>query len=135
MKKFFLAYAFLLLGLFAAFSYLESHTKDQRILKAKLRHTFQPTQHKDCPSAFALLTNINREPLERFYRDKAVDSLKKRFCAVLKASKNRQWSIKVEKVRNAYHDYQVNLINSKGDVLHNLFFLKKQGSLALVEIR
>ncbi len=134
MKKFFLVYGLLLMGLFAAFSYFESKTKDERILAAKLRHTFQLNKPGSCKAAFNLLSQRKHAALKELFENRDLEALKAKFCSVWGKEGVHDWSVTINRVENDDHDYQVLL---KADSLNrerHLYFVKEKSVLALVEI-
>lgn len=134
MKKFFLVYGLLLLGLFAAFSYLESKTKDERILAAKLRHTFQLNKPGSCKTAFNLLSQRNQPALKRLYENRDMDALQAKFCSLWAKDNVQAWSVEIKSMNKPGYDYKVRMTNDNLPAEHYLFFLKKQSELALVRI-
>jgi len=134
MKKFFIGYGLCLLGLFAAFSYLESHTKDQRMLKAKMRQTFRLVGKGECESAFNLLTQRQLAPLQRYYADKDLEQLQKEFCRIWQNTRKSGWSHQVKKADKPDLAYHIDLKHKTSPATYQLYFTKKQGELALVKV-
>ena len=92
MRSFYLVYGTLLLLVSVAFSYLESRSKDQRILKAKVAHAYQLARDKECREAFNLLTQYKQPFLATYYEGKSPDQmqqLESRLCKALQNAKSR----------------------------------------------
>ena len=134
MKKFFLVYGVLMLGLFAAFSYLESQNKDERMLKARVRYTHQLMDDKQCRDAFNLLTQRKTASLKRFYEGKNLGDLKQSFCEVWKSAELKNWSMEVRRLEESDFNFRVDLQKETAQQTHSLYFTKQQGELALTRI-
>ena len=139
MRKFFLVYGVLLFGLFVAFSYFDSKTKDHRILTAKMDHAVKLIRDQQCLSAFALLSQKDHKILADFYNKKAdvdLEEMEQQFCAQWKGLNTKQdiLTFNIPDTQLDQGHYNVKLVNDSEGEAMTLHFEKTRGELALVGI-
>lgn len=142
MRSFYLVYGILLLSVSVAFSYLESRSKDQRILNAKISHANKLVQNQDCAKAFNLLTQINQASLSGYYSNltqKDIQKLQGDLCEALKkVSEASSGTIHPKKLskpsENGNASYRVKLSHSSGESASELIFKRKKGELILTKV-
>lgn len=141
MRSFYLVYGILLLSVSVAFSYLESRSKDQRILNAKISHAHNLVDKQDCAKAFNLLTQINQASLSIYYSDldqQDIQRLQGDLCEALKKVSNAPGAIHPKKLskpsENENASYRVKLSHSSGESASELIFKRKKGELILTKV-
>jgi hypothetical protein len=141
MRSFYLVYGILLLSVSVAFSYLESRSKDQRILNAKISHANKLVQNQDCAKAFNLLTQINQASLSGYYSNltqKDIQKLQGDLCEALKKVSDAPGAIHPKKLskpsENGNASYRVKLSHSSGESASELIFKRKKGELILTKV-
>ncbi len=141
MRSFYVIYGILLLLVFVAFSYLESRSKDQRILNAKISHANKLVQRQNCAKAFHLLTQINQVSPSNYYSRLTQEEMKKLkadLCKALKKLKGPIKGIRPTKLskpsEKANTVYKVEIPHSSGHSASELIFKRKFGELILTKV-
>lgn len=141
MRSFYLVYGTLLLLVSVAFSYLESRSKDQRILKAKVAHAYQLARDKECREAFNLLTQYKQPFLATYYEGKSPDQmqqLESRLCKALQNAKKpagKGYLVqRLEGRKQAQDVYHVPLPAKSGSTTGKLVFKRELGELILTKV-
>lgn len=141
MRSFYLIYGTLLLLVSVAFSYLESNSKDQRILEAKLNHANELVKKEECAKAFNLLTQINQASLSNYYSRESNEEMKKLKADLCKALKKLQSPLKAinpTKLSNTTKEgntvYKVVIPYSSSHSASEFIFKRKFGELILTKV-
>lgn len=138
MRSFYAAYGTVLLLVSLAFTYFESFSKDQRILKAKIAHAHQLAKEEKCQKAFELLTQHDQPMLKDYYQPRSLQSLKtlrQSLCEALENTSKLEGNFQTRKEGNDNSDlYRIELPVESSQAPVELKFKRVQGELLLTEV-
>lgn len=141
MRSFYFIYGTLLLLVSVAFSYLESHSKDERVLEAKINHASKLVNKHECAKAFNLLTQINQAALSEYYSQLSkaeMKNLKRDLCYALKKQEGPIKAIRLTELDRVTDKgntvYKVEISHSSGQSASQFIFKRQFGELILKKV-